>query len=311
MDLNSLYRVYSKHLKEEFGEKVYKLPVNIPCTCPNRDGTKGIGGCIFCGAVGSGFELLDENLSVTNQLKSNSELIRRKYKANKFIAYFQSFSNTYLDFDRFKNYMTEASQFDGIVEIAISTRPDCISQEQLEFLEQLKKDTGVEITIELGLQSSNNKTLEILNRKHSVEDYIEAAKKIKKHGFKLSTHVIVDLPWDLTEDILELAQLLNEVDTDYVKIHSLYVEKGTKLEQMYRNGLKLLSSEEFINRAILLLENLNPGIIIERLIGRIPEENCVYANWNTSWWKIRDQLIDKMIQTNSYQGKNYKSARRR
>ena len=303
MDLNSLYRVYSKHLKEEFGEKVYKLPVNIPCTCPNRDGTKGMGGCIFCGAVGSGFELLDENLSVTNQLKSNSELIRRKYKANKFIAYFQSFSNTYLDFDRFKNYMTEASQFDGIVEIAISTRPDCISQEQLEFLEQLKKDTGVEITIELGLQSSNNKTLEILNRKHSVEDYIEAAKKIKKHGFKLSTHVIVDLPWDLTEDILELAQLLNEVDTDYVKIHSLYVEKGTKLEQMYRNGLKLLSSEEFINRAILLLENLNPGIIIERLIGRIPEENCVYANWNTSWWKIRDQLIDKMIQTNSYQGK--------
>ena len=115
----------------------------------------------------------------------------------------------------------------------------------------------------------------------------------------------------MTEDILELAQLLNEVDTDYVKIHSLYVEKGTKLEQMYRNGLKLLSSEEFINRAILLLENLNPGIIIERLIGRIPEENCVYANWNTSWWKIRDQLIDKMIQTNSYQGKNYKSARRR
>ncbi len=305
MDLNEIYRVYSTYLKNKYGQKVYKLPVNIPCSCPNRDGRKGTQGCIFCGGSGSGFELLSENLSVSEQLLKNKELIQRKYKANKFIAYFQSFSNTYLNFDLFKRFMTEAAQFDNIIELSISTRPDCIEYKHIDFLNNLKEKTNTNITIELGLQSSNNKTLQILNRQHTVEDYINSAQLIKNNGLDLCTHIISDLPWDSKEDIVNLANLLNETQTDFLKVHSLYVERGTVLEKLYNNGLELLSSNDFIERTILLLELLNPNIVIERLIGRIPEKNCVYANWQQSWWKIRDLMIETMVKNSNFQGRRY------
>ena len=305
MDLNEIYRVYSTYLKNKYGQKVYKLPVNIPCSCPNRDGRKGTQGCIFCGGSGSGFELLSENLSVSEQLLKNKELIQRKYKANNFIAYFQSFSNTYLNFDLFKRFMTEAAQFDNIIELSISTRPDCIEYKHIDFLNNLKEKTNTNITIELGLQSSNNKTLQILNRQHTVEDYINSAQLIKNNGLDLCTHIISDLPWDSKEDIVNLANLLNETQTDFLKVHSLYVERGTVLEKLYNNGLELLSSNDFIERTILLLELLNPNIVIERLIGRIPEKNCVYANWQQSWWKIRDLMIETMVKNSNFQGRRY------
>lgn len=306
MDLNSLYRVYSTYLKNKYGQKVYKLPVNIPCSCPNRTGLKDTRGCIFCGASGSGYELLDPSQTVTNQLDLNSQFIRKKYKANKFIAYYQSFSNTFLNINDFKKYMTEGANYPEVVELSISTRPDCIYEEQLDFLAKLKKEKNVDITIELGLQSSNNKTLEILNRHHSVEDYIKSSKLIHDYGLEVCTHVISDLPWDSNKDILNLSHLLNKTGSEFLKVHSLYVEKNTKLEEMYRNGLELLDSDTFINRTILLLEHINPNMVIERLIGRIPEENSVIANWHQSWWKIRDQLVDKMVLENKYQGKEFK-----
>lgn len=304
---NSNYRVYSNYLKDRYGEKVYKLPVNIPSTCPNRDGRKDTKGCIFCGAAGAGHELLDKDLSITKQLQTNRELIEKKYKAHKFIAYFQSFSNTYLDFDKFKDYMLEAATFPDIVELSISTRPDCIDNKHLDFLKELHDKYNVNITIELGLQTANNNTLEVLNRHHTVEDYIEAAKRIKLYGFELCTHLITDLPWDSDEDILQTAKIINEANSDYIKVHSLYVEKNTQLEEMYKNGFKLLESNDFINRTILLLENLNPDIVIERLVGRVPESDSVIANWHQSWWKIRDQINNEIERRNTYQGKYYKS----
>lgn len=306
MDLEKYYRVYSNYLRDEYGQKVYKLPLNIPCTCPNRDGSKDTKGCIFCGASGSGYELLSEENSITSQLEQNSELIKKKYKAEKFIGYFQSFSNTYLPFEDFKKYINEAIVFDGIVELSISTRPDAITEEQLEFLSEIQNKEKISITIELGLQSSNDNTLKILNRHHTVEDFKVATDLIHKYGIKVCAHLIIDLPWDNTEDILNLSKLINETKCEFVKIHSLYVEKDTELEKMYNNGLRLLSSDDFIDRSILFLENLNPNIVIERLVGRIPEENSVFANWNRSWWIIRDQLVEKMNINNTYQGKNYK-----
>lgn len=310
MNPENLYRVYSNHLKERYGEKVYKLPINIPCTCPNRDGTKGVEGCIFCGASGSGHELLEKSLSVSEQLAQNQAKIEKKYKAHKFIAYFQSFSNTYLKLDDFRRFMTESAQYPGIVEIAVSTRPDCITTEHLDILKTLKETYNIDITIELGLQTANDKTLEILNRGHSLQDFIQAAKMIKEYNFNLCTHVITDLPWDTEEDILKLADVLNESKTDYLKVHSLYVEKNTKLEELYNNGLKLLDSQDFIGRTVLLLEHINPKIVIERLIGRVPESDSVIANWHQSWWKIRDQLYLQMERMNTYQGKKYGSIKR-
>ncbi len=304
--MEDLYYPYSAYLKQKYGQKVYKLPVNIPCSCPNRDGTKGVGGCIFCGEKGSGHELLSSFLPVTTQLRENRALIEKKYKAKKFIAYFQSFSNTYLDFDDFKRYMNEAANFPGIVELAVSTRPDCVGKNHLDFLRDLKEKTGTEVSVELGLQSSNNKTLEILNRGHTVEDFIDTAERIKTNGLSLTTHLISDLPWDTKDDVLKAARLIN-LTSDTLKIHSLYVEKGTVLESMYKDGLRLLSEDDFIERTILLLENLNPEIAIQRLIGRVPESDSVVANWHRSWWKVKDHLLSRMRQQETFQGKYYES----
>ena len=141
-----LFNEYSDYLKSKYGEKVYKLPVNIPCTCPNRDGTLGFGGCTFCSDVGAGFELLDNSLSVKEQLSKNMEYISKKYKANKFIAYFQNYTNTYMNIEKFKSFINDAVM-DNIVEIAISTRPDCISDEVLEYLNHIKNHHHVNITV--------------------------------------------------------------------------------------------------------------------------------------------------------------------
>lgn len=307
MSEHALYRPYAAYLKETYKEKVYKLPVNLNATCPNRDGTKGTGGCIFCGAAGSGSELLSADLSVSAQLSKNSAYIARRYKAKKFIAYFQSFSNTYLPEPRFEAAMEEAARFENVVELAISTRPDCVRPETLEFLTALGRERGVKITIELGLQSANEKTLKILNRGHTLDDYFECAARIKEAGLLLCTHFITDLPWDSPDDVVASARAANRAGSDSVKCHALYVEKGTRLEKLYRAGLALCSKEAYTERTIAFLEHLNPQTVIGRLIGRVPEADSVTANWNESWWKVRDEMLEKMRKEGRYQGRLYKS----
>ena len=179
----NLYNEYSNFLKEKYGEKVYKLPVNIPCTCPNRDGTVGIGGCTFCAEIGTGFEMLENTLSVKEQLKQNMEYISKKYKANKFIAYFQNYTNTYLKLEEFKKYIKEAIM-ENIVEISISTRPDCIGDEYLEFLSEIKRNYNINFSIELGLQTVNYHTLISINRGHTLAEFIDAVLRIKNMNLK-------------------------------------------------------------------------------------------------------------------------------
>ena len=149
----NIYNEYSKYLKKKYGEKVYKLPVNLPVTCPNRDGKLGYGGCTYCSEVGTGFEMLENTMSVREQINKNMEYINKKYKATKFIAYFQNYTNTYLQLEKFKEYINQAAA-ENIVEIAISTRPDCVGDEYLEFLKEFSDRTGINVSIELGLQTS-------------------------------------------------------------------------------------------------------------------------------------------------------------
>ncbi|WP_414733841.1 TIGR01212 family radical SAM protein [Acetobacterium carbinolicum] len=301
----NLYNIYSVWLKERYGEKVYKIPVNIPVTCPNRDGSKGSGGCVYCGAKGGGNETLSDLLSVTEQIERNTAYIGKRYHAKKFIPYFQSFSNTYCKFSDFKKWIIEAIRPD-VVEISISTRPDCITDEQLKFLEKVKKDDAVEVTIELGLQSVNEETLKIINRGHTLADYNQAIDRIKAAGLLSCTHMILDLPWDSEEDVIKGAQVLSDKGTDFVKCHSLYIEKNTLLKHWYdQKQVTLLTKEDYITRAILFLEYLNPEIVIQRLIGRVPKEDSVITNWNTSWWKIKDELEAHMKYENNYQGRKF------
>ena len=301
----NLYNIYSVWLKERYGEKVYKIPVNIPVTCPNRDGTKGTGGCVYCGAKGGGNETLSDQLSVSEQIEKNIAYIGKRYKAKKFIPFFQSFSNTYCAFPDFSKWIQEAIRPD-VVEISISTRPDCITDEQLRFLAAIKKEQDIDITIELGLQSINDETLKIIKRGHTLADYELAIDRIKAAGLLSCTHMILDLPWDQEEDVINGAELLSQKGTDFVKCHSLYIEKNTVLKQWYdEKKVTLLTKDDYINRAILFLEYLDPEIVVQRLIGRVPEEDSVITNCNTSWWKIKDELEARMKQENNYQGRKF------
>lgn len=301
-----LYRVYSEWLKARYGTKVYKLPVTLPLTCPNRDGTAGTGGCIYCGAKGGGNEGLSAALSIAEQIRRNKAYIEKRYKAKKFIPYFQSFSNTYCSDTFFKKAVEEAVSVDSeqIVGLAVSTRPDCISDTKIAFLKQFQEEQNVDITIELGLQTANDSTLKRLNRGHDLKAYQDTAKRIKTAGLSLCTHVILDLPWDSREDTVCTAEVLNQADSDFVKCHALYVEQGTVLAEWYQEGkVTLFPKEEYIARCMLFLTHLNPDMVLQRIIGRAPEADTIITNWHTSWWKVRDELEETMKKEKLWQGK--------
>lgn len=301
---NRLYYAYSDYLKNKYGEKVYKLPVNLPVSCPNR--LNGKKGCSFCAECGTGFEAMDNHCSVTEQLMKTRDYIENRYHAHKFIAYFQNYTNTFLPVNDFKYYLEEAVNVENIVEIAISTRPDCISEEYLNVLSEIKSKTGIEITIELGLQTVNYHTLNEIDRGHTLAEFIDAVLMIHKYGFEICTHVILNLPGDDMADTIETAKILSALRVPVVKIHSLYIAKNTRLCEAYENGkISLCSKEEYIERLISFLEHLNPEIVVERLFSRVPEKDAVFSNWGTSWWKLKDEVTEKMLAGNHYQGKQY------
>lgn len=301
--MKKLYNEYSKYLKSKYGEKVYKLPVNIPCTCPNRDGTLGYGGCTFCAEVGTGFEMLDNSLRVRDQIKQNMDYISKKYKAKKFIAYFQNYTNTYLEMDKFKSYIKDAIVED-IVEIAISTRPDCISDEYLIFLNHIKNTYNINILIELGLQTVNYHTLKDINRGHTLAEFIDAVLRIQKYDFEICSHVILNLPGDNIGDTIEAAKILSVLKVDQVKVHSLYIMENTEMGRAYKNNeITVISKDEYVERVVVFLEYLNKDIVIQRLAGRAPKENSLFVNWGMSWWKIRDEILEKMDKEGRYQGR--------
>lgn len=305
MNQISVYKTYSSYLQDHYGEKVYKLPINLPLTCPNRDGCLSKGGCTFCGEEGGSFENLSNQMSVKEQIKKNMDYIGSRYKAKKFIAYFQNFSNTYLPIEDFKNYIKEAL-IEKIVGISVSTRPDCISDSYLDFLRGIQEENKIDITIELGLQTVNYHSLVKINRGHGLAEFIDAVLRIKRHDIRVCTHLILNLPWDKRLDTIENAKIISSLGVDEIKLHSLYIVKGTKLGDQYENQeIELISKEEYMERVIIFLEYLDPNIVVQRIIGRAPEENALFVNWNESWWKIRDQIVEKMKKEERYQGRKF------
>lgn len=300
---NKIYNKYSDYLKEKYGEKVYKLPINLPISCPNRvDGN----GCSFCSEVGTGFEAMENTVSVTAQLEQTKELIVRKYKAQKFIAYFQNYTNTYMPLNQFRDYIYEAAKVPDIVEISISTRPDCIKESYLQVLKEVQETFHISINIELGLQTVNYRTLDFIDRGHGLAEYIDAMLQIKSFDFTVCTHVILNLPNDSIRDTVETAKILSALKSDIVKIHSLYIAKNTKLCKQYENAtIELCSKEEYIQRLVCFLEYLSPQIVVERLFSRVPEEDAVFSNWGTSWWKLQDEFMEEMIKQETFQGKKF------
>lgn len=300
------YRQYSDHLREKFGEKVYKLPVNLPGTCPNRDGTVGHGGCIFCDEEGAGFECLPNTLSVKEQIDKNKSFFKRRFNAHKFIVYFQAFTNTYLSLEAFKANMLAACEDEDVVGISISTRPDCINDAYLDFLLELKRARGIDINIELGLQTVNYHTLATINRGHTLAEFLDAALRIKMRDFDLCAHIILNLPWDNREDVIENAKILSALKVDYVKLHSLYIVEETALGKMYQRGeFSIIPLEEYVERVILFLEYLSPDTVVQRLVGKGPQGQQLFCNWNTSWWKIKHQIEGLLEERDTFQGRSF------
>ena len=225
-----MYYTYSDYLKNKYHEKVYKLPVNLPVTCPNR--LNGACGCDFCAEQGTGFEALNPQLSVTEQLTLTREKIEKKYHAHKFIAYFQNYTNTFLPIDRFEKYMREGASFPDVVEISISTRPDCIRSDYLEILEKIRSEFQVEITLELGLQTVNYHTLRNIHRGHTLAEFIDAMWMIRNYHFDTCAHVILNLPGDdlMGSDVahLQLAEVGEQLGADNMLLcgPSVFLEPG-------------------------------------------------------------------------------------
>lgn len=299
-----VYNTFSDYLKKRYGEKVYKLPVGLPVSCPNRDGTCGTRGCTFCGEIGAGYENLPAEMSVSEQLAANKAHIIPKYKAKKFIPYLQNFSNTYLPPEQLRTYVEEACAAEDIVAVYIATRPDCISDEYLALLADIRDRYGVDICVELGLQSVNYHSLQKINRGHTLGEFLDAVLRIRAYGLQSCAHLILNLPWDDMTDVIEAAKVLSALQVDQVKLHALYIVKGTKMAEQYEAGeLQLISCAEYQQRVIAFLEHLAPDIVLQRLIGRAPEANTLFSNWHTGWWKIRDTITKTMEENGQYQGR--------
>ncbi len=296
------YNSYSEYLKNKYGERVYKIPVNLDITCPNRDGTCGEGGCIFCGAEGAAFENLPPELPVKEQIKQNIEFIGNKYHAQKYIIYFQNFTNTYLPYDTFCN-MIKDSVTDNVCAVYISTRPDCINDKYMSFLKEFSNDTGYDICIEFGLQTVNYKTLRKINRGHTLAEFIDAVMTVKKYGFEICTHLILNLPWDDMDDVIECAKVLSALKVDQVKLHCLYILKDTPLAKLYeKDEFSMGSHYTYIERAVNFIRYLSPDIIIQRLIGRASEDRSLFCNYGMSWWRIKDNIEAQLDFLDAHQG---------
>lgn len=299
------YRVYSDYLVEKYGQKVYKLPLNLPVTCPNRDGLLGNNGCAFCGDEAVGFESLSNQLTVEEQLAKNMEYIKENYHAERFIAYFQNYTNTYLPVDQFKEYLFRACLPD-IVELAISTRPDCLHDAYLKALDEVHQKKDVEISLELGLQTVNYHTLEKIKRGHTLAEFIDATRRIQRFQFPICAHVILNLPGDTLADVVETAKIISALNIQHVKIHSLYILQGSQLAEDYaRDKLVMSSLDEYLERMITFLEYLNPEIVLQRLFSRAPKDRTLFCNWGQHWAQLKAKLDRLMKEKETYQGRKF------
>ena len=301
---NKIYKAFSDYLKDRYGEKVYKLPIGLPLTCPNRDGACGTLGCTFCGEIGAGYENLPAEMTISEQIAKNKAHIIPKYKAKKFIPYLQNFTNTYMPLEQFRSWLQEAASAEDVVAVYIATRPDCINDAYLAIMQEIKQQYGVDICVELGLQSVNYHSLLKVNRGHTLAEFIDAVLRLQRYGMETCAHLILNLPGDDKTDVIEDAKILSALGVNQVKLHALYIVKGTKMAEQYAAGeLELVSCMEYQERVIKFLEYLSPEIVVQRIIGRAPAENTLFSNWQTGWWKIRDEIIAEMTRNGQYQGR--------
>ena len=304
MNTQKLYYTLNEFLKEKFGEKVKKIPLDAGLTCPNRDGTKGFGGCIYCDPKGSGTGLYKEGKSLDEQLRYFLELFKKK-NFKKFIAYFQSFSNTYAPIEKLKKLYDTVFIDPSIVGLAIGTRPDCVDEKVVNLLKTYQ-EKGYYLWIELGLQSIYNETLKLINRGHTFEDFLKAYYLLKENDIPVVVHIIFGLPKETKEMMMETVKTLAKLKIDGIKFHALYIPKGSKMEEMYLRGeYKPLKMEEYIELVAYALAYLPPSTVIHRVCSEAREEDILAPTWVSKKMEVINLLRKIMNEKKLYQGKNY------
>ena len=291
-------------LKEKFNEKIYKVSLDGDFTCPNRDGKVSRGGCIFCSENGSGDFTATKLKSIHAQIEEQIDLVSKKYKGDKYIAYFQNFTNTYAEVSYLRKIYQEALSHEKIVGLAIATRPDCLEDDVLELLAELNKKTF--LWVELGLQTLNDDVAKYFNRAYETEIYKEASEKLNRLNIKFVTHIIIGLPKEEEDDYLKTTIFAQNCGTWGIKLHLMYVVKNTPLEKLYLNGdLKVNTKEEYVEKVINILENISPEIVVHRLTGDGDRETLVAPLWSIKKIDVLNSIHKELKRRNTYQGKLY------
>ncbi|HNT30584.1 MAG TPA: TIGR01212 family radical SAM protein [bacterium] len=316
----NLYNDLNTHLRERFGERVQRIPIDAGFSCPNRDGTIGTGGCIYCSPRGSAAGMADRLLSVTEQLERGMDAARARYRAKRFIAYFQAFTNTYLNSKfKIKNLKLEdiyqpALEHPDVVGLAVGTRPDCLPDETIELFAEIAKTKLV--WLELGLQSSHDQTLQLINRGHKYAQFIHTVHKITNYqlsitnnlqtGLEIVVHVIFGLPGETKEMMLETIRRLASLGINGIKIHLLHVVQGTELERQYQLGkIPLLKQEEYVGLVCDALELLPEHVVIHRLTGEASPVKLVAPDWACDKQAVLQNIQSELVRRGTRQASKF------
>lgn len=288
-------------LRHKFGEKVFKISLDAGFSCPNRDGTISSGGCIFCSERGSGDFAGNRNYSITKQFEDIKVMMNKKWKNGKYIAYFQAYTNTYAPCSVLREKYSEALQHEGVVGLAIATRPDCLGEDVLDLIEEFSKKTYV--WVELGLQTVNDRTAEIINRGYNLEVFEDAVNKLRKRNIDVVVHTIFGLPYENREDMLNTVKYISQVDIQGVKIHLLHLLSGTPLVNLYKqNKLEFMDKDDYVDTVCTAITMLRQDIVVHRLTGDAPRNLLIGPMWSLKKWEVLNAINNRMKEKALYQG---------
>ena len=300
---NKRYHTLNYYLKNKFGCKVAKIPLNPGFNCPNKIS----GGCIYC-SNNAKANIINDNYDVVKQFKEELKIYENKWKDLKYIAYLQTGTNTNTSVDNLKNICEPLLNIKNVLGIAIATRPDCINKEMLSYLNELNRKTY--LTIELGLQSSKNETLKYINRGHTKEDFTKCVKNLHDHNIFVVAHIINGLPNETKIDMLNTCKYLNEINIDAIKIHMLHIDKNTPLEKMYKeHPFPILSMDEYTDIVCEQLQILKDTIVVERITADPVQSELIEPKWLLKKFVILNTIDKKMKEKNIYQGEHYERSK--
>lgn len=306
---NKRYNDYPSYIRNKFGERIQKLSVNAGFTCPNRDGTKGMGGCTYCNNQSFNPAYCHTELTVEEQINKGIRFFSTRYKSQKYVAYFQAYTNTYEPLEQLNIKYKQALSHPDVIGLVIGTRPDCISDELLDYFAELTKTHYV--AIEYGVESTKEDTLQLINRGHTYQDSVNAIQKTAAKGISVGAHMILGLPKERNQEILEHAKRLSELPLDTLKLHQLQIVRGTIMAKQFDTfpeWFNLYSVVDYIDLVIDFLEYVSPRIVMERFISQSPKELLLAPHWGLKNFEFIHKLEKRLIERDTFQGRLHTSS---